>query len=481
MSHPVGISVLLRRKISRMRRRMRFRTTAPPRAFLTLMPNRLARPGPSASDCGGLRIEFPARRPRRKRLLRAEENCKLRARAALTAPYTASYSTRFSRRTARGNPAACRGPSESLDGRKTMASLFAARRQHFAASRSLHARAKAVRFVTTAHFRLKRAFRQRTLPLSPAKGDQVKTCSVVEAAKAVKASWQQQPDNWIFPFKYARPKSAARGGTEIEITELHPVVNQQFASKGFLTILIDKVSRAYALFVKAGLKVRINGDDIKAEMPEIAQSKNLQPVRQLIKKDGVDILIVAGLSPAEDKTPRGWYVFCNGRLVLDADKTERTGWAVDSHPGFHSKFNPFLGYVYFRSKDVRNLPWSTTKDDVDWESPIYQSALSEMWLLSRPILDFLNELYSDVREESEPEHDVFRGGKAIPPQRIASGPNRIWQVKLRKQSDDDPVSIQYKRPKKKLKKVKEALGRSSMSASRIGEYTFDWFYDRNCK
>jgi len=294
-------------------------------------------------------------------------------------------------------------------------------------------------------------------------------------------SWQQQPDNWIFPFKYARPKSAARGGTEIEITELHPVVNQQFASKGFLTILIDKVSRAYALFVKAGLKVRINGDDIKAEMPEIAQSKNLQPVRQLIKKDGVDILIVAGLSPAEDKTPRGWYVFCNGRLVLDADKTERTGWAVDSHPGFHSKFNPFLGYVYFRSKDVRNLPWSTTKDDVDWESPIYQSALSEMWLLSRPILDFLNELYSDVREESEPEHDVFRGGKAIPPQRIASGPNRIWQVKLRKQSDDDPVSIQYKRPKKKLKKVKEALGRSSMSASRIGEYTFDWFYDRNCK
>jgi len=48
-----------------------------------------------------------------------------------------------------------------------MASFFAASRQHFAASRSLHARAKAVRFVTAAHFRLKRAFRQRTLPLSP--------------------------------------------------------------------------------------------------------------------------------------------------------------------------------------------------------------------------------------------------------------------------------------------------------------------------
>src|ERR1700730_18206697 len=42
MSHPVGISVLLRRKISRMRRLIRFRTTAPPRAFFTLIRTRLA-------------------------------------------------------------------------------------------------------------------------------------------------------------------------------------------------------------------------------------------------------------------------------------------------------------------------------------------------------------------------------------------------------------------------------------------------------
>ena len=97
------------------------------------------------------------------------------------APYTASYSTRFNRRTARGKP--CRGPSESLDGRETMASLFAASRQNFAASRGLHARAKAVRFMAAAHFRLKRAFRQRTLPLGPCKWDRVKTCSVVEAAE----------------------------------------------------------------------------------------------------------------------------------------------------------------------------------------------------------------------------------------------------------------------------------------------------------
>jgi hypothetical protein len=46
-----------------------------------------------------------------------------------------------------------------------MTSFFTAGRQHFAASGSLHASAKAVRFVATAHFRLKGAFRQRILPL----------------------------------------------------------------------------------------------------------------------------------------------------------------------------------------------------------------------------------------------------------------------------------------------------------------------------
>jgi len=66
---------------------------------------------------------------------------------------------------ARGKP--CRGSSEFLDGRKTVASLFAPRRQDLAAAFGFHARAKAVRLMAAAHFRLKGAFRQRILPLSP--------------------------------------------------------------------------------------------------------------------------------------------------------------------------------------------------------------------------------------------------------------------------------------------------------------------------
>ena len=75
----------------------------------------------------------------------------------------------------------------------------------------------------------------------------------------------------------------------------------------------------------------------------------------------------------------------------------------------------------------------------------------------------------------------LQGAKPIEPHKIASRENTVFKAIVKKESEDDLMSIQYKRPKRKLKKIKEVLGKPSMSASRIGEYTFDWFYDRNCK
>src|SRR5579863_9952831 len=80
-------------------------------------------------------------------------------------PCLGPLATRADSSAATDGPARRTGGSESLDGRKTMASLFASSREHLAAPFGLHARAKPMRLVATAHLRLKRAFRQRTLPL----------------------------------------------------------------------------------------------------------------------------------------------------------------------------------------------------------------------------------------------------------------------------------------------------------------------------
>ena len=126
MSHPAAISRRWQRTISRTRRRMRLRTTAPPSAFLMLNPNRLC--GNSFARRKIVKREFERRFPAR---------------------YTASKSARRSSRASRGKP-----ESPVLFGSEPMTALLAACREHFAASRGLHTRTESVRLGAPALARL---------------------------------------------------------------------------------------------------------------------------------------------------------------------------------------------------------------------------------------------------------------------------------------------------------------------------------------
>src|SRR5258708_32111130 len=138
MSHPAGISRRWQRTISRMRRRIRLRTTAPPSAFLMLKPKRLSGNwlAPRKTVNWQPQPRFPAR-------------------------YTASNSPRRTSRAPRGNS---RRPG-SL-GSKAIASLLAARRQNPAAALRLHARAEAVRLCAAPPAWLKCALWQNNPPIS---------------------------------------------------------------------------------------------------------------------------------------------------------------------------------------------------------------------------------------------------------------------------------------------------------------------------
>jgi hypothetical protein len=130
---------------------------------------------------------------------------------------------------------------------------------------------------------------------------------------------------------------------------------------------------------------------------------------------------------------------------------------------------------------VRNLPWNTTKDGVELESQIYQEALDQMSVHGRPVTTFLNQLYTDVIERNEPENDLFTEAKPIAPEKVASQVNRPFEANPKRIRTDESVTIQYSRKKKQVEKVRETLGKPKMPAYKIGEHTFDWFYDRNCK
>jgi hypothetical protein len=136
MSHPAGISRRWQRTISRTRRRMRLRTTAPPSAFLMLNPKRL---------CGSWFA--------RKKTVKWEFERRFPAR------YTASKSPRRTSRAWRGKS---RRPT--LFGSEPMTALLATRRQHPAASCGLHARTESVRLGAPAFARLIGALWQSNPP-----------------------------------------------------------------------------------------------------------------------------------------------------------------------------------------------------------------------------------------------------------------------------------------------------------------------------
>jgi hypothetical protein len=128
MSHPAGISSRWQRTISRRRRRIRLRTTAPPSVFLMLKPKRLC--GSSLARKNTVKWELERRLPARYTASNSPRRTSLPAAAG---------------RASRGNvlpsapePAGVNG-LPGLFGGKPMASLLAARRQHSAAAFRLHA------------------------------------------------------------------------------------------------------------------------------------------------------------------------------------------------------------------------------------------------------------------------------------------------------------------------------------------------------
>jgi hypothetical protein len=293
------------------------------------------------------------------------------------------------------------------------------------------------------------------------------------------AKTEEKPEEWHLEFDRVADVSGRDPkrlpGTSIRIETLTKAARRRFADPQFPEDLRRRIGTSHGLFLKAGIEISVNGRKALAEVPEVVNSTKLRPVRQTAKYDGVEILLIAGLTPKEDRIPRGWYVFCNGRMVIEADKTALTGWG-DRFPAHHSKYNHFCGFVYFRSTDVNALPWTTTKQGVERESEVYQAALAQMRLSSRPILDYLNDLYpGDVEDLVVEQRDLLRNAPSVPVDRVPAH-NREFSARVPKQLDS-LMNIQYRRRKKDVDKIRQHLGDPKMPAYRVGEETFDYFLE----
>ena len=172
---------------------------------------------------------------------------------------------------------------------------------------------------------------------------------------------------------------------------------------------------------------------------------------------------------------------CNGRIVLESDRRDVTGWGLleadpaRTHiPSFHNQFARFRGIVRFDSSDSARVPWNTMKTDVDQESPVWQQTFERMVEMMRPVIDFLNEIDKDIGEFT-PETSPLLNLVAKADRQSAN--NLVVKTEFKAPRREDlavvakTTKIQYSRPVADVEFLQDAL--SVGSAKAVGERTFD--------
>jgi len=302
--------------------------------------------------------------------------------------------------------------------------------------------------------------------------------------------WKQS-DKWEFKFRELetnRTRIPLSGtGTKIKVWNLHRTISESFSLESFQTRLATELSEAHIQTTAEGLKIDLNGLALGHQDLILLQSQRMKPAHKhlILNGDGrVDVHLYAGVADS-DPSAAGWYVFCNGRLVLSADQSGVTGWGEtreETVPKYHNQFARFRGYALFDSKDTSLIPWNTTKTGVDSDSPRYRATRLEMIKLMRPVIDFLNRLDAEKDRDVTDEKPLESTVKAAKPTELADIPSRpLFLAPKPPPMKPSPQSarIQYTKPLEKVRRAQKALKVRTLRD--VGEKTFDYFYERECE
>ncbi len=306
-------------------------------------------------------------------------------------------------------------------------------------------------------------------------------------------TWQENPD-WQFEFRDLEEcetkVSEEQRGTSVVVSKLFEGVRQQFQLENFVSRLYREIAMRHQTHLNRGLIVRLNDRSIVGASIEFYEyAGQLNSGLRSDTYNGVVVRQIAGVGPRRPEDA-GWYIFCNGRMVLRADQSEVTGWGeanIERLPKYHNDFAWFRGCVFFDSEDPADLPWNTTKDGIDQDSHLYRMVRTQMVTMMTPVLQFLREVANE--EESE---EALAGI-------LRKAPKISLTALLRKTSDlpssgghsrtsfayvkptpelpteERPTTISYSRPKGVVEKVKKRLDVTTNRA--VGEETFDYYLD----
>jgi hypothetical protein len=290
------------------------------------------------------------------------------------------------------------------------------------------------------------------------------------------AKWERdsrQP--WTLPIQGYISKTDAYG-TKIYIRDLRADVKTRITDALFENQLKKRISESYVYFLDRVVTARVNNDNVHPVSLDMGENF----ASDSFGRDAVSCSIIAGLGRPKDgrflAENSGWFIFCNGRAVAFADKSNLTGWG-SLLPTFQPKHRPFLGLVFFVSDYPERLPWATTKSSINEESLIWQEAKRRMADVGRQVTSFLDRRYSEGGTDiSSADLNEVSGADLSAFTAVAAG-KRNFKASSKKAQEKAPeeTTIQFKAKISDVEKIKTYLGNRNMSNGDVGRYTFDYF------
>lgn len=288
-------------------------------------------------------------------------------------------------------------------------------------------------------------------------------------------------ESWDFDIEEAEP--AAEAGVTITVTELLPETRSKFEDPTYARSLERTLARDYLLPLLSGLVIRVNGRTVQGRTLEFRTGGDFTPMRWKYNDGDVEVEVIAGmLAPPPDNASgdeaivgedlSGWYVACNGRIVLAADRTATTGWGGHL-PRWHPQYAGFVGLVLFTAANPLLLPMTTTKRNVDSASEVYRRALVEMAKPARTWID-----YTNARKQSLETAHQLEAATAVREVSEIAVQARVEMPTLRPKPREKVANVNFAVPLRRMRALASGFGNENLNFREVGLRSFNYAYDR---
>lgn len=306
--------------------------------------------------------------------------------------------------------------------------------------------------------------------------DKENSCSVL-----IEKEWLEDEDNWELQFNTIK-ESEGDAYTKITIKQLFANISAEIENPVFENLLRNRIKQTYSIFIEEKLDIFVNDKPIEAfDFRFLYDGENFIPFHKKYKYCEVDVEIYAGYSTDEQY---GWYIFCNDRLVVRNDTSYNTGWGgLDGYNYHYPEDNVFLGLVFFRSEIPLSLPWQTTKENIQYDSPIYRTVQVEMRSITKSLVSVIR-----LTGRTQDPITMETIGKAFfEDYSLTSRKNLVEETDekvpaVKGETVYDSIAnipkvttIQYTKEKDIVKKVKKQLGNEHMTNKKMGLNTFEYY------